>query len=861
MKVSINLANKFGARFEVDRDELQRKIGAQLGAIEESEEWGSYFDPQIVVAEIVESGDHPDADKLGLYKVNDGSGQIKQVVAGDKTLKVGDKVGYIPPGSQVPSSIRDGKPFTIEERPLRGQVSQGMLGSGKELLFNEDHQRVQVLDTEYAPGTPLTEAYELDDLIVDIENKMFTHRPDCFGIIGVAREISGIQGLSYQSPGWYLNRDSRACVTGSSDSEIKELSVFVEDPALCPRYMLSSATNVTINPSPLWMQSYLYRSGHRPINNVVDITNYIMLTTGQPIHAFDFDKVAIGGSAQIIVRRPKKGEKLTLLGGKEIEPWQDATLICNPDGPIALGGVIGGSNSEVDQNTTRVLIECANFDMYNIRKTSMKHGIFTDAVTRFNKGQSSAQCAPVLAESMRLLSEVCGAQQVGETIDSNPKTAAIKPVEVSEKFINDRLGSNLSAAEITGLLRSTEFEVSNLQPPTSNLQIIPPFWRTDIHIPEDILEEVGRLYGYGHLPKKLPTRSSIPSQVEPMLELKSNIRSGLARAGASEVLTYSFVHSKLMLAAGQDPEQAFKIRNALSPDLQRMRLSLTPNLLEKIHPNIKSGHNHFALFEMGKIHTKSSLIIQKEANDEKDAGLPKEYNRLSLVLAASDQQVKRQKLGAAFYQVRTYYDYLVKSLGISCWQLKTLDNLDSKEQQALGVEVNKALLAPFDLQRSLLVYCEQTCGQTNESQLVGVFGDISPSTAKQLKLPSYCAGLELSLDSAICCAKNPIAYRPLSKFPEITQDVTYEVERSQTWGNLHQKIETAFNKVYSGPDILPTQIRAGDIYKPKDQPGKKRVTFHLILQRTDRTLATSEVNQLLEEVDSHLAKSCQAVRV
>src|SRR5680860_1612833 len=377
MKVSLNLIKQL-TRVKLGNDELLSRINSRLAEVENLENLADKYQG-ILVAEIKEAKEHPDADKLGIYQIYNGKKTI-QVVAGDKTLKVGDKVAHIAPGLTVPATFDDAEPFVMKKIQLRGKDSNGMLGSAKELAFGDDHDKVLVLDTSVPAGTTLIEAYDLDYQIIDIENKTLTNRPDCFGLIGFAREVAGIQDLQFTSPSWFLETTK----IPKSNNSLK-LNVKNEVPKDCPTYLATAVSKVEIKQSPVHLMTYLSRLGVRPINNIVDMTNYYMIMTGQPLHAFDYDKLASGN---ITVRYPKKGEKLTLLDGKEIEIHAHAVTICDDKGPIALGGVMGGANSEISNDTKNIVIECANFDMYSIRTTSMKHGIFSDAATRYMRGQS-----------------------------------------------------------------------------------------------------------------------------------------------------------------------------------------------------------------------------------------------------------------------------------------------------------------------------------------------------------------------------------------------------------------------------------------------------------------------------------------
>lgn len=843
MKISVNWIKEY-IDFELPPiDELVTKIGAQLGAVEEVIDIGAKY-RGVVVAKVVSCEKHPNADKLSVCTIDDGGitpdvnrGEdgLVQVVCGAPNVRQGLFVAWVPPKAIVPSTY-DTDPFTLEARELRGIVSNGMLASGKELELNDSHDGILEIDEDVQPGQALAEVYKLNDHIIDIENKMFTHRPDCFGQLGVAREIAGILGHKFTSPDWYRSLPEGVLeVVGESLA----LEVRNEVPELAPRFMTVAMSDVEVKPSPLWMQSYLSRVGIRPINNIVDITNYMMMLTAQPLHAYDYDKVkAIDGSetATLVVRKPHQGEKLTLLGGKEVEPRPEAILIASATKPIAIGGVMGGADTEVDENTKNIILECANFDMYSIRRTSMAHGLFTDAVTRFNKGQSKTQNNVVQHEAIKLLQNLAGGHVASEVIDIAQEPFAqlthqyegegIYTFETDKEvfrmpfeFISSRLGVDLEPGQICMMLRNVEIIANPYDDTNKELEVVAPFWRTDIEIPEDIVEEIGRLHGFDKLTLELPQRSTAPTQRNTMMEVKTKIRSTLSQAGANEVSTYSFVHGNLFGKIGQDKARAFRLGNALSPDLQYYRLSLTPSLLEKVHPNIKTGYTDgFALFEIGKAH-----IIGEQ--DRQKSDLPMEYNSLSFVYAAQRGD------GAAYYVAQKYLRYLLEECKVKSVTYKPLASVEI-DKNSWAAQV----VAPFDPKRSVLVL-------DSSGIIWGVLGEYKSSVRKILKLSEYTAGFEIGPLLLSRAAKEGM-YTPLSRFPGITQDITVSVPSTTPYTEVRQWVE----QYLSEHQVAHTKISIvdKDIYQKSSQDPRKHLTFSVSVVHYEKTLRESEVTQLIE---------------
>jgi len=832
-------------------EELVERLGAQLGAVEEVVDFGKRFDG-VLVAKVASCQKHENSDHLNICKIDDGgtaqgverdeNGHV-QVVCGAPNVREGLMVAWLPPGSTVPESY--GKdPFVLEARELRGVMSNGMLASAKELSLGDSHDGILELDGDVTPGVYFADAYHLrNDAIIDIENKMFTHRPDCFGWLGVAREIEGISRRPYQSPEWYRTDPE---IPGVEADQLP-LEVRNELPELVPRFSAIVMRDVTVKTSPVWLQIELARAGMRSLNNIVDYTNFFMLETGQPLHAYDYDKVkALGGGDQatIVVRHPQEGEKITLLSGKEVQPRAEAIMIATDQKAIGIGGVMGGGEAEVDENTRNIIIECANFDMYSIRRTSMAHGLFTDAVTRFNKGQSPLQNLAVLGKIVDEIRRFADGKVASPLIDDNhvePETlqrgSVYPPVEVSAHFINARLGSDLSVADMQQLLQNVEFDV---QVRSENLTIKAPFWRTDIELPEDVVEEVGRLYGYDRLPLKLPKRDLTPAHKNDPLELKRKVRETLAKAGANEVLTYSFAHGNLLDKTGQNREQAFQLSNALSPDLQYFRLSLTPSLLEKIHANIKQGFGEFALFEMGKTHA----LGQNDAEE-----LPDEPERLAFVMAAS-HKVGVSKAGAAYYDAKHYATYLLDSLGIRKYKFLPYHHTDS------SIPSLDAWAAPFDRDRMAYIAVEV---EGRENTLVGFVGEYKPSVRKGLKLPARTAGFELDVALLqLLSSQRSTMYTPLSRFPSVEQDMCLRVAADLSFGELdafvRQKLGELSSKTYWTLEPL-------DIYQREGNEMFKQITFRLTIADYEKTMRDTEVSEILNRVAEAAHKQFNAERV
>ena len=856
MKVSLNIIKQL-INFELPPvDELVARVNQQLGGVEAVIDLNAKYGGARIVR-VVECAKHPNADRLSVTKIDDGGavadvprdeGGLVQVVCGAPNVHADMWAIWLPPKSTVPASFDEDEPFVLDARPLRGVLSQGMLAAADELDIGTDHEGIiEITERDVPAGVELTagasfaETFGLDDYVLDIENKMFTHRPDCFGQLGVAREIAGIFGRKFTSPDWYKEEQKFA------GGEGLELEVFNDAPELVPRFMAVAIRNVTVQPSPLWLQCQLVAMGSKPINNIVDATNYIMLMTAQPTHAYDYDKLR---GSKLEARLARDGEKVSLLNGKEYELTNDDIVIADGEGVIGLAGIMGGADTEVSSDTKNIVLECANFDMYALRRTAMRHGIFTDALTRFNKGQSPLQNAAVLKQLMGMV----GGVQASEVFDKRNDRlmvmqhdsrvtfgsagketisifdwGAVTGVLVLEStFVSERLGTEFSPQEICRILKNVEIKAHEEPEPNTPYQfeVIAPFWRTDIEFPEDVIEEIGRLYGFDKLPRQLPMRSIKPAPRNLRRQLKQAIRQSLSRAGANEVLTYSFVHERVLKNAEQDPSRAYRLSNALSPDLQYYRTSVLPSLLDKVHANIKAGHDEFMLFEIGKIHDKELPLT--------DENLPSEQTFVDGVYAS-----KKPRAGAPFYKARRLVERLLADLNIK---------VEFKEIAESDADVP----APFDGQRSAWIVAKN-------GDKLGIVGELSQAVRRNFKLPDYTAAFSLDVEKLqVCLAENrEHNYWPLSRFPSISQDISLRssVEIS------HDELLRAVRQCLDGSENLHCHVQTLGIYQPKDDAAIKTTTFRLTFTSYQQTLTDAEVKPIMDNIATAALTKLDAERV
>ena len=819
MKVSLNIIKQL-INFELPPvDELVARINQQLGGVEEVIDLKAKYGGARIVR-VVECAKHPDADRLSVTKIDDGGavanvpreeGGLVQVVCGAPNVHADMWAIWLPPKSTVPASFDEDEPFVLDARPLRGVLSQGMLAAADELAIGTDHEGIVEIHEHDVPagvelrtGASFAKTFGLDDYVLDIENKMFTHRPDCFGQLGVAREIAGIFHQQFTSPEWYN------VIQEFAGGDGLELEIFNEATEVVPVFSAVAIKNIEVQPSPLWLQCQLVAMGGKPINNIVDATNYMMLMTAQPTHAYDYDKLR---GSKLGARLARDGEKVSLLNGKEYELTNDDIVIADSEGVIGLAGIMGGADTEVSNGTKNIILECANFDMYALRRTAMRHGIFTDALTRFNKGQSPLQNAAVLKQLMSMVGGVQASEVFDARYDKCIMPDGVHCADsqgVSNEFINERLGTDFSNNEIADILRYTEFMV---EVDESGCEVYSPFWRTDIELPEDIVEEVGRLYSFDKLPRQLPRRSIKPAPKNPRRELKNAVRQSLSRAGANEVLTYSFVHERILRNAEQDVTQAYKLSNALSPDLQYYRLTVLPSLLDKVHANIKTGHDEFALFEMGKGHSKMHGLGED--------GLPVASQFTDIVYAA-----KKPGAGAPFYKIRRLVEQLAHDLGAEV-VFKPIEE-----------ELTFPATAPFDQSRSALV-------ETTDGTFIGLVGELKQSVIKNFKLPTYVAAA--SLDTAgleAIYAKRDSHYQPLSRYPSTSRDISMKVPSAVRYHQLSRMLDEVVRDI-----AMEVRLEPLTIYQSEDDAAQKTITWRLTFTSHERTLVDKDITPVMQRIE------------
>lgn len=820
MIISVNWLKKFVPNLP-EIGELSKLIGARLVEIEGVENLGEKY-KDVIIAKVISAEKVENSDHLNLCKIDDGGARkdierdengFVQVVCGAPNVQAGIFVTWLPPESIVPETF-GGENFKLGARKLMGNMSNGMIASLRELGLGDEHDGIlevspEVFENGIQAGDSFAEKFELNDFLLEVENKSLTHRPDCFGIVGFAREVAGILGEEFIEPEFIKGLNFEGV-------EDRKIDIEIQNPKICERYTAAifDVSNILKNPNLTIEKTYILRSGMRPIDEITDLANKIMLETAQPLHTFDLEKLEkLNGSSdiKIVVRNAFKGEELELLDGKKIKMNEKDIVIATGESgkiAIALAGAMGGISTAIDENTSKILVESATFNLYNLRNTQMRHGIFSEAITRFTKGipqMLSRKVLDLFAEDILAM----GGKSLSLVADSkdNNYREQLK-ISVSNDEINQVLGTDFSNDQIHRTLENVGILTENENSKT----FLIPFWRNDLHIKEDLIEEVGRLNGYDNIALQLPTRTFKAVKKAKIDLLQSEIREILTAGGANEILTYSFIHGDLLEKVDQDSQNSYKIVNSISPDLQYYRQTLTPSLLSKVSQNIRAGFGEFAIFEMNKI-TEKSLGLNEE-------NVPIEQKKLAFVYV-------NNKGENAFYQAKNYLDFLFKKLGI--------------EVEFSKFNLKKSPLSTeFESKRSAVIEI-----QNNGKKItLGVIGEFKKSVQKSLKLPEATAGFELDLNILLeNLASSNVKIKNFSKFQSVERDISINIDEKREFSeifNIFENISDKFENIEI--EVLPI-----DIFKNSDRT--KNISIRFKITPFEKTLTGEEIHEIVQKIE------------
>ncbi|MBE2314941.1 phenylalanine--tRNA ligase subunit beta [Solirubrobacter sp. CPCC 204708] len=781
-------ASKLAARLAMTGTEVDRVHTHGVSALE-----------NFVVGRVLEREQHPDADRLSVCQVAIGEGDVSTIVCGAPNVAAGQTVGVALPGSVMPDGTR------LKKAKLRGVPSNGMILAEDEVGIGSDHAGIMVLDDDLVPGTPLAQVLPISTDVLELE--ITPNRPDCLSVYGVAREVHAATGAPLNPPPWMEDPGTPGPVEG--------VTVEVQDAEFCPRFTARLFEDVKIGPSPRWLKARLMAAGQRPINNVVDITNYVMLLTGQPLHAFNFDLVAGG---KLVVRRAGQGEQMTTLDDQVRTLDSSMHLIDDGEGPTSIAGIMGGQRSEVREDTTRVLMEAANWHGPTLQRTSQKLGLRTEASGRFEKGLPPEQSMWGTIVATQLMLELTGARLAPGTIDVGGEGPAPKTIRLREEKVTRLLGTAVPIREQADILEALEFDVHDAG---DGLDVtVPAFRRNDVTREVDLIEEVARIWGLEKLPATIPGHG-MSARLTPEQRLRRRAGDALVGAGFSEAIGWSFQAPEMARRLRID-DSAVKLRNPLSEDLAVMRTTLLGSLLTSVRHNTARGAEDVRLFEKGSVYFDRPHRREPTAAEARSTPLPDERMHLAALMTG---RIRPASWGdgnpptADFFAAKGVLETVLGALRVDFTVVRGAD----------------PFLHPGRAARVLV-----------GGEDAGWLGEIHPGVAAEFGLARV-AGFELDFGAVLPHAVVAPHYEDLTSFPAIRQDLAFWVPADRTASELVEVVRGAGGK-------LLKDVRVFDVYA---REGQTSLAVRLEFRAGDRTLTDDEISPQREKIVKAVAEKLE----
>lgn len=798
MWISLKIIGKMVDLSGLTPESIAEKLTMSTAEIEGIEYLNGFFNT-IVTAKLESVEKHPDADKLTVCKVNTGK-EILQVVCGAPNHKTGDIVALATIGTKFSEELE------IKKSKIRGVESNGMLCSLRELGLSEDHSGILILPPDTKPGIPLSELYQdWVDVRLNIDNKSITHRPDLWGHYGFAREIAAHFGRDHKSP-----VDQSILNTLKDEDKVK---VSIKNPEGSSRYSGLVVKNIKIRQSPDWLKAAVTAIGMRPINNIVDITNYVMAELGEPMHAFDRKKLK---GDEIIVRFASKGEKLMTLDGRSHELTPEDVVITDAGGPIALAGVMGGGNSEVEDSTTELVLEAATFNPVNIRKTAQRFDSRTEAAMRFEKSLSPEITVDALLRCYQLIREIIpGAEATSGIVDAYPVKLETIKIDVTTDYIRRRIGQDIDDASIIKTLTALDYTVKN---ENGSLYITVPHFRAtkDISMKDDIVEEVGRIIGYSNIASKPPMVPCVPPVKNLFRYFEREVKSILSGSfSMTEVSGYSFLGAEILNTLKVNEEKELRLRNQLSLDIDRLRRSLVPNQMQFVKYN-QRFNDTFDIFELGRVYLKE---------DRKSPELINENFRVAGTV------FMRRPSSPIFYEAKSIAAGLLEQLRVKSYSL---------------VPETKSLPPYAHPGRSMKILIE--------GKEAGLIFEVHPATATAFEFNGSGAMFDIDLNAVYDAEKTPVKFKELQKFPEVPFEISVITDRMTYSADIQDVIFKSDRNLVREATVFST-------YEGAPIPeGKKSVSFRVVFASKDKTLEPSEIDALQKKIIADITKNGYSLR-
>jgi len=798
MWLSLNIIKKMVDISDISPEDLANRLTMSTAEIDSIDYINQHF-KTIITAKAADVKKHPDADKLTLVDIDTGSEKLP-IVCGAPNHKSGDIVALATVGTKFTEE------FTIKETKIRGEKSMGMLCSAKELGLSEDHAGIIIFPEDTKIGVPLSEIYkDWVDVRLEIDNKSITHRPDLWSHLGFAREIGAILGRPVKNP---VNFD----LEKELGSE-KSLNVKVENPGQGLRYSGLVMKNISVGESPEWLKAAVTSIGMRPINNLVDITNYVMAEIGEPMHAFDRQKLR---GDTIFVRNAKNGEKLKTLDDQEHELCEEDIVIADKDGAIALAGVMGGDNSEIDESTSEIILEAANFNAVNIRKTATRYNLRTEAAIRFEKSQSSELTTLALLRCYELIKEcIPEVEAVTPIIDDYPEKSQSISLTINTETIRQRLGEEISDNRIVEIIDSLDFIVSNSN---GSLTVEVPHYRAtkDVSIGADIIEEVGRIYGYDNIVSTAPLVPCEPPMKNSERLFERDAKTILSRnCNLTEVSGYSFVGEESLNKLKINEDKELRLKHALSQEQDRLRRNLIPNIISNIVTN-QRYHNSFGIYEWGRVYLK---------DDRKSEDLVAEERRITGAVFNKKAETP------VFYDAKNVVIQLMKDLHVKSYRLLPTDkNLPPYAHPGRSMKLEIA------------------------GKEAGLICELHPGVYKDFEINGDASIFEINASILFKTKKEEKSFEELQKFPEVPFELSIVTDKSTYAGDIAILLSKADKKLIKNVEVL-------SVYEGAPlEDGKKSISLKTVFASKSKTLEPQEIEELQNKIIKSVNKAGYELR-
>ncbi len=777
----------------IDSKEFAEAMTMSGSKVERIEELGKEIS-NVVVGRILKIEKHPDADKLIVTQVDVGTETI-QIVTGANNVKEGDYIPIAKHGSTLPGGVK------IKKGKLRGVESNGMMCSAQELALDLDNlpedmlDGIYILDKEYPLGADIKDILGLNDTVVEFE--ITNNRPDCLSIIGIAREAAATFGKTVKYPETAFKENSE---------NIKDyIDIEIKNSQLCPRYAARMVKNIVIKDSPAWMQERLVKAGIRPISNIVDITNYVMLELGQPMHAFDYRDLE---DRKIIVRNAAAGEAIKTLDEADRKLDESMLVIADGKNPTGIAGVMGGYGSEIKEDTKTIVFECANFDPVNIRTTSKKLGLRTDASSRYEKGIDPELITTALNRACSLVEQIGAGEVVGGVIDIYPNPRKPKKLSLNAERVRNFIGAqDITREMIVDYLTSIEFKAEGEE----DLQITVPTFREDVEGEADLIEEIARLYGYDKIPVDLMDTTFTQGSKSYRHKIRDMAKTNMAAQGLFEVLTYSFVspmvYNKIKLKAENPLRNAIKLINPLGEDQSIMRTTIIPNMLEVVSRNYNRKIAEGQFFELSKVYMSETLPLTDLA-DEREMLTIGMYGNVD------------------FFDLKGVVENLLEELNIDQYRILSSNNDSMHPGRTAELLIN--------------------------NKRIGCLGEVHPEVLDNYDIPVRVYIAELNFDEIIRQCDMNIKYEALPKYPSVARDIAIVVNEDITAGQVEEIIRNKGGK-------LIEEVQLFDIYRGSQiEEGYKSMAYSIVYRSDEKTLSEDDITKVHNKIVNSLVNQVGA---